>query len=236
MQHLIPYINFDPELTADWNSPVWHGVPTLAVDVFHPLSSDHRPVTSAKLLHSDRALHVLFRVQDRYVKSIATNYQDQVCQDSCVELFISPKAGRGYFNFEFNCGGVMLNYYIEDPTRVGSAFRKFTQVPGDLHEPVTVRSTMPRTTPIEIAEPIEWRLEARIPFSLMERFVGPIDVRAEPTWRGNLFKCGSATSHPHWAAWSDVGPELNFHQPSRFGELQLEPCNVKLAYSLTPKV
>lgn len=222
MKHLVPYIQSDPDLTADWNGPAWRDVRSLSIDRFHPLSSDHRPQTTARLSWSQAALHVLFKVQDRYVKSVATTYQDQVCWDSCVELFVAPKAGFGYFNFEFNCGGVMLNYYIEDATRVAGAFKRYTPVPDVLHRLISVKSTLPVRTPIEIVDPIEWRLEARIPFAVMERFVGPIDIRVERSWRGNLFKCGSETSHPHWAAWSDIGPELNFHQPSRFGEMCLE--------------
>ena len=38
-------------------------------------------------------------------------------------------------------------------------------------------------------------------------------------WRGNLYKCGDRTSHPHWAAWSPVD-ELNFHLPRCFGTLR----------------
>lgn len=93
------------------------------------------------------------------MKSIATNYQDQVCQDSCVELFISPKASRR-LDFEFNCGGVMLNYYIEDPTRVAA----LQEVHPGARRPARARhceiDDATHETPIEIAEPIEWRLEA----------------------------------------------------------------------------
>ena len=54
----------------------------------------------------------------------------------------------------------------------------------------------------------------------MEPYIGTIgDVRGQ-TWRGNFYKCGDHTSHPHWASWSPIGEQLDFHQPEFFGELR----------------
>ncbi len=47
-----------------------------------------------------------------------------MCRDSCVELFLEPKPGRGYFNFEFNCAGTLMACHVEDPTRAGRRFQK----------------------------------------------------------------------------------------------------------------
>jgi len=40
-------------------------------------------------------------------------------------------------------------------------------------------------------------------------------------FRGNFFKCGDETSHPHWASWSPISEELNFHRPETFGSIVL---------------
>ncbi|MCH2115110.1 MAG: hypothetical protein MK171_09420 [Pirellulales bacterium] len=56
-----------PRLDGQWHLPPWTDVPALAVSAFHPKSSDHRPVTGAKLLYDSDNLHVSFRVEDRYV-------------------------------------------------------------------------------------------------------------------------------------------------------------------------
>ena len=112
---------------------------------FHPRSSPHRPLVPHRLLHDGRSLYVLFHARDRYVRCTHTEYQDMVCKDSCVG-FAQPKADRGYFNFEVNCGGTMLIWYIEDPTRVEGAMRKFTKVSpeharhdSDRHDPAQTR-------------------------------------------------------------------------------------------------
>jgi len=60
----------------------------------------HRPAVEARLLFDDESLHVLFRVRDRWVRSVVSAAQGPVCTDSCVELFFSPEAdtAHGYFN------------------------------------------------------------------------------------------------------------------------------------------
>src|SRR5436190_18492684 len=107
-QYIIQRLENAPALDGDWDGHAWSGVPSLPIDRFHPRSSDHRPATTAKLCYTADALHLLFHVRDRYVKSVATQYGDRVCRDSCVEFFVQPKPGLGYFNFETNCGGTML--------------------------------------------------------------------------------------------------------------------------------
>jgi hypothetical protein len=214
---------FAPPLSfPDPKNPAWEQIPSLQVDQFHPASSNHRPQTQARIMYDDAAIHVHFHVRDRYVKSLCTQYQDMVCNDSCVEFFVEPKPERGYFNFELNCGGTMLLYYIEDATRAGGAFARYTKVAPEHAQMIQVATTMPKKVPVEIAEPVEWMLSLRIPFVMMEPHVGTIgDVRGQ-TWRGDLYKCGDQTSHPHWASWAPIGEDLNFHQPQKFGELQFE--------------
>jgi hypothetical protein len=55
---------------------------------------------------------------------------------------------------------------------------------------------------------------------VLEKYAGKLGKIAGQTWRGNFYKCGNETSHPHWGAWSPV-TELNFHLPASFGTIQL---------------
>ena len=82
---------------------------------------------------------------------------------------------------------------------------------------------MPDRVDPEIAEAVQWRVEYGIPFDLFEAYIGNrLDFRKTATWRGNFYKCGDKTSHPHWASWSPIGEELNFHCPQYFGVLEFE--------------
>ena len=200
---------------------VWHQAPTLSIDQFRPEGSAHRPQTSLQLLHDDQSLFGLFRVRDQYVRCIHRTYGDPVYRDSCVECFIQPRPGRGYFNFEFNCGGAFLCNYITDETRVPGGFKEFLRLKAEDVATVRVGSSLPPIIDPEIAQPVSWWLAFAIPVFVVERFIGPVGALSGQVWRGNAFKCGSGTSHPHWAAWAPVD-ELNFHRPRCFGELVFE--------------
>lgn len=136
-----------------------------------------------------------------------------------MEFFVEPKAGRGYFNFEFNCGGSFLVNHIVDPTRTPNGFKQFTRLPESVAKQVQVRASLPPMVEPEITRPMNWTLEFQIPLLLLEEYVGPLGQLAGQIWRGNFFKCAEENSHPHWAAWSPVD-EFNFHLPRCFGELR----------------
>ena len=198
--------------------PVWRQADILAIDQFRPEGSDHRPQSSLQLVHDDHSIHGLFKVDDRYVRCLHTAYGDPVYQDSCVEFFIEPRPGRGYFNFEFNCGGAFLCNFITDETGAPASFKEYTRLSAEDAESVQVAASLPKIVEPELTHPVAWWLAFKIPLLVLEKFTGPLGPLSGQVWRGNAFKCGSGTSHPHWAAWSPVD-QLNFHLPRCFGEL-----------------
>lgn len=208
-----------PEFKGQWESASWKKAPALEISHFRPESSSHRPLTRAKLLYSIDGLYGLFRVQDRYVRCIHRRYQDPVYNDSCVEFFVQPIRDKGYFNFEFNCGGAMRASYIEDPTRCGTGFRSFKRLTKQEGRQVLIYHSLPPRIDPEWDEETTWYLEFYVPLRLMEKYTGPVDISPGSIWRCNLFKCGDQTSHPHWAAWSAVD-DLNFHLPHCFGAIE----------------
>lgn len=208
------------QFDLNWQSPAWLAAETLEASNFRPESSTHRPQTFARLLHDQRNLHGIFKVHDRFVRCTRTGYGSEVWKDACVEFFIEPKPGRGYFNFEFNCGGAFLCNHIVDPARTANFFKQATRVPAEIAQTVTVRSTLPRIVDPEVTEPVTWFLQFSIPFAVMAEYIGPFGEVSGQTWRGNFFKCAEDNSHPHWASWSPV-EEFNFHLPRCFGEIRL---------------
>src|ERR1035437_4282563 len=103
-----------PEADAGWNSGYWAEVTPLSVSRFHRASTRNHPEVEGKVVHSSDAVHVLFRVTERFVLCEKTELHSSVCKDSCVEAFLEPVAGKGYFNFEMNCGGTLLLFYVND--------------------------------------------------------------------------------------------------------------------------
>lgn len=221
MKYLIRKTATAPPLDEGWDGEYWRTAETLEVANFLPEGSDHRPRTRARVLYDDQGIHGLFHVLDRYVRCVHTNFQDQVSRDSCVEFFVLPKQDKGYFNFEFNCGGALLCYYIEDCERTEDGFKKRAQLSEEDGALVRIHHSLPERIEEEIEEETEWTLGFFIPFALLEKYAGQLGKPAGQTWRANFYKCGSGTSHPHYAAWSPVD-EVNFHLPRCFGEIVFE--------------
>ncbi len=217
--HTIPRTAQPPELRGLWDGPAWSGIPFLSIDRFRPESSSHRPLVRCKLLYDDNRLYGLFQVRDRYVRSVHSAFQAPVYEDSCVEVFVQPGPGTGYFNFEFNCGGTLLASCVTDPTRVNGRVAGATPLSPVEGRQVAVYGSLPPVIEHEIADEVTWSLEFAIPFALFHVHGENIEDRE---WRGNLYKCGDKTSHPHWASWSPLR-ERNFHAPQDFGILRFAP-------------
>ena len=206
------------EEAVDWDAPVWAGASALAIDNFHARSSDHRPQAQARVLHAGRQVFVLFDVHDRYVRCVTTEHNGPVCRDSCVEFFVQPSGGTGYFNFEVNCGGCLHVSYVEDPRRLPGAqgFAKYTPIPASQAASVAIRHSLPATIDPEITGPTSWRILLTIPLTLLEAYTGPLGQLGGQSWRANFYKCADDCSHPHWASWAPLGKALDFHQPQYF--------------------
>ncbi len=210
-----------PTLTGDFNCPTWSIAQTLEL-THHYRDHEHKPLVNAKLLFDDLGLYIMFRVEDNYIRSLCTQYQQQVCTDSCVEFFVQPTSDAGYFNFEMNCGGTMLLYYIQNQTRTKTGFEKYTEVTNNWLDKIIKYHSMPDVVEPEIQTPTTWINAYFVPFDLFKAYIPNLPNPAGQTWRGNFFKCADKTSHPHWASWSLVDEPLNFHRPERFSDLNFD--------------
>lgn len=199
-----------------WSGPLWRDVPALAIDNVMGDPPAYRPRVQAKLVYDPKRLLVIFRVEDRFVRSVVTRYQGPVCTDSCVELFFTPGAdiGAGYFNIETNCGGTVLFMHQK-----GRGVGNVAVSAGDAAE-LSVHHSMPAVVDPEIADPTEWWVEYQVPYSVLSRYA-PVAIPAPGvSWKANLYKCADQCSHPHWLTWSLVDWQRpDFHRPEFFGTL-----------------
>ena len=139
-----------------------------------------------------------------------------------MEFFVQPSPGKGYFNFEFNCGGAMLASYVTDPTRINGRVAGATPLSEEGGRQVEIYASLPPIVNPEIEGEVAWSLEFAIPFRLIYAYAGNPGKLEGREWRGNLYKCGDKTTKPHWASWSPL-KERNFHAPQDFGVLRFAP-------------
>ena len=222
MEYVVRRCDSSIELTGDWSGSAWQKAETAEILNWRPEGSDHQPRTRVRLLYDGTGVHGIYDVEDKYVRCVATKFQDIVCRDSCVEFFVRPKPDKGYFNFEFSGDGMFLVYYVTDSTRLpGGPPMERGALSAEDGKRVGIFHSLPDIVEPEIQEATEWVLQFFIPFDLLEKYVGPIGDVSGQTWRANFYKCGDETSHQHWGSWSPVD-ELNFHLPHCFGDVRFE--------------
>lgn len=212
-------ITSNPDAVADWNRPPWQAIPSERLRNYMGKKPEHFPKTEVKIAYDDTAIHVMFRVEDRYVRAVAAGHQHSVCGDSCAEFFFTPDSdvSRGYFNLEMNCGGTMLFHF-----NPGSGKGRI-EIPVSDCEKISKTHSLPRIVDPEIQDFVTWAIGYSIPIDLLEKYCQVSTPKPNAVWRANFYKCADNTSHPHWLTWSPVDyPKPNFHLPRSFGVLEFE--------------
>ncbi|WP_276372854.1 carbohydrate-binding family 9-like protein [Chryseolinea sp. H1M3-3] len=209
------------KITIDgkWDKPVWEAAKPITIENRMGDEPHFRPITEAKMLYDANNVYVIFRVQDKFVKSTVTTYNGHVSGDSCVEFFFAPNSAvpTQYFNLEINAGGTPLLFFITNP------WTQFTKLPNDLIAKIEIAHSLPAVVDPEITKEITWTVECRIPLEILKQFTTVSMPQPGVTWRANFYKTGSSTSNPHYYTWSPVSnPEPNFHLPEYFGMLNFK--------------
>ncbi|MDD5678273.1 MAG: carbohydrate-binding family 9-like protein [Kiritimatiellae bacterium] len=221
MEYVITRADQRPSLKGLWDEAPWHSANVISLTNFLSQSKSRHPRVEVKVVYQDEGMFVFFRVFDKFVRCVRTSYQGSVYKDSCVEFFVEPRPGRGYFNFEINGGGTLLLFFQEQlPGQPGArtAYKRHN-VPWELGRQVVIYHSLPPVVDPEIGVDTEWRIEYFIPFTIFERYLGPLGPVAGQVWRANFYKCGDETSHPHWVSWAPLGPEFSFHLPQYFAPI-----------------
>ena len=200
-----------------WDREEWAGVPSLAIGRHMGDAPSHRPRVQAKLRYDDECVSVIFRVEDRYVRSVVVDSQGPVCTDSCVEFFFTPGAdiGQGYYNIETNCGGTALFMHQK------AGGKECIPLSDSDIAALAIAHTLPHIVDPEIEGPVCWHVAYRVPYAILRKYAPVATPAPGVAWRANLYKCADRTSHPHWLTWAPVGvPRPDFHRPEFFGILE----------------
>lgn len=204
-------------IDGKWDKPQWRNIEALEIKNYMGEKQEHQPRTQANVLYDDKHIYVIFRVEDQYIRAVATEYHGPVWKDSCVEFFFTPgeDLSLGYFNLEVNCGGTALFHHQKVP-------RKDTRHVdvADMRQ-IEIAHSLPKVVEPEITTPTTWTIEYRIPIALLEKYSDVARPGPGVIWRANFYKIADDTSHPHWLTWSVVdNPVPDFHLPQFFGILE----------------
>lgn len=174
-------------------------------------SFPYKPEVSFNIAASEKYLFVKFFVKGFGLKAEFANTNEPVWQDSCVEVFIEDKNGKGYRNFEINCIGTLLSSHQEAK---GKNVKRITEEEANK---IIRYSSLKKESFSEKEGEHEWELIVGIPFSYLEYEKRPEKLRA------NFYKCADGSKWPHYVSWAPIlTPAPDFHRPEFFGNLELE--------------
>ena len=169
-----------------------------------------RPITAARLAVCDNSLLVFMNSSETELRAEERGCSGKVHMDSCMEFFLLPDPDNSdqYLNWEFNPAGAMC---------LGIGTHRFDRhdIWNDNYMDLFGVKTMTYNS--------GWSVEYRIPLDFLRCCFPLLEFKPGYEMRGNFYKCGDKTKHPHLGCWSPIDlPKPDFHCPLFFGTLCLE--------------
>ena len=174
-----------------------------------PKQPPYSPDCNGAVARSKTHLAVVFHVRGLDLRATALEDNGRSWEDSCCEFFVADPFDGTYYNFELTCIGSLLA--SKRQSRLES-----TLIPAEELKRVIRHSSLEHREWDASGEIFSWTVAMLIPFDLIGIDSNDLPVSV----RGNFYKCGDLTAHPHFLSWNPIDtPKPDFHRPEFFGEL-----------------
>jgi len=184
----------------------------LSVNTINWEGYNYKPCVDVAIAYSDYEIFLKYYISENYFKAEKTETNQMVCEDSCVEFFVSPGDDGIYYNLEFNGIGTCLMGIgtgradrMRANPEIVSKIRRISSIGG---------------MPVKESEgKFEWTITIAIPFEVFFRH--KVTNLKGKTFKANFYKCGDKLKVPHYVTWNPVETEKpDYHQPEYFGALK----------------
>jgi len=184
----------------------------ILIDTINWKEYNYKPEVAFSIAYSDHEIFLKYYITENYFKAEKTETNQMVCEDSCIEFFVSPEDDGIYYNLEFNGIGTCL-------MGSGTGRVDLTRANPEIISKIR-RLTSAGEKPVkEKVGKFEWTVTIAIPFEVF--FLHKIIDLEGKTFRANFYKCGDMLTVPHYVTWNPVGTEKpDYHQPKYFGLLK----------------
>ena len=192
---------FDPDQIPE----PWRGLQEARIDQM-PWGGDYRPDCRARVGWNDHGIHVLMYADEPEIRTEVLVTGGAVCTDSCLEFFLEPDIHSGlYLNCEVNPVGM---------THLGLGDGRFGRM---------VIHTLPEGMNMTHSEHNGrwWAISYTLPTEFIREKLGA-ELMINRAMKGNFYKCGDKTAHPHWLMFKPYDTEKpDFHRPEQFTDMTL---------------
>lgn len=184
----------------------------LLIDTINWNGYDYKPDVALSIAYSDHEIFLKYYITENYFKAEKTDINQKVCEDSCVEFFVSPEDDGIYYNMEFNAIGTCL-------LGIGTNRANNKRIEPEIISKIR-RLTSAGTEPFrEKTGVYVWTITVAIPYEVFSHH--QIKDLQGKIFRANFYKCGDKLTVPHYVTWNPVGTEKpDYHQPEHFGLLK----------------
>jgi hypothetical protein len=184
----------------------------LSIDTINWSEYNYKPAVTVAIAYHGNEIFLKYYISENYFKAEKTESNQMVCEDSCVEFFVSPENDGIYYNMEFNGIGTCL-------LGAGTGRGNSTKADPDIISKIRRETSLGREPIREKEGKFEWTITMAIPLTVFFRH-SIKDLKGK-TFRANFYKCGDMLKVPHYITWNPVGTEKpDYHQPEYFGILK----------------
>jgi hypothetical protein len=183
-----------------------------AIDTVNWKDFSYKPGVRFNIAWGENEIYIKYYVRESNVKAEKSKTNEMVCEDSCVEFFVSPSDDGLYYNLEFNPIGTAL---------MGSGHGRHDSTRADARIVDGIRrlTSMGNAPFGEISGDLQWTITLAIPLETF--FYHKTGSLKGKSFRANFYKCGDKLSNPHFVTWNPVGTEKpDYHRPEHFGILK----------------
>jgi Carbohydrate-binding family 9 len=179
------------------------------IDILNWDAYTYKPDVRFNIAYGENEIFMKYYVREDHFKAEKTETNQMVCEDSCVEFFVSPLDDAIYYNIEFNAIGTCL-------LGSGTGRHDSKRASAEIISGIRRMGSAGREAIPESAGKYSWTLTIAIPLATF--FHHRITELKGKTFRANFYKCGDMLSVPHYVTWNAVGTEKpDYHRPEYFG-------------------
>jgi hypothetical protein len=173
---------------------------------------DYKPDVKFSIAYGSNEIFLKYYVTEQWFKAEKTKSNQMVCEDSCVEFFVSPSTDGIYYNLEFNGIGTCL---MGSGTGRENSRRADTEIISRIRRKTSVGEKSVR----EIKGQFSWTITMAIPLDVF--FHHKLTGLKGKTFMANFYKCGDKLTVPHYMTWNPVKTDRpDYHRPEYFGLLK----------------